>query len=103
MEKWRGKWALVTGASSGIGWAVAEQLAAQGANLVLTARRADRLAKLAEGVTARHKIKAQVFAADPHRPHTPSEIVRFTDQQHLPIEILINNAGFGAYGEFRKA
>jgi short-subunit dehydrogenase len=103
MEKWRGKWALVTGASSGIGWAVAEQLAAQGANLVLTARRADRLAKLAEGVTARHKIQAQVFAADLTRPQTPSEIVRFTDQQHLPIEILINNAGFGAYGEFRKA
>jgi short-subunit dehydrogenase len=102
MEKWRGKWALVTGASSGIGWAIAEQLAAQGANLVLTARRADRLAKLAEGVTARHKVQAQIFAADLARPEAPSQILRFTEQQRLSVEILINNAGFGAYGEFRK-
>jgi len=102
MEKWRGKWALVTGASSGIGWALAEQLAAQGANLVLTARRADRLAKLAEAVTARHKTQAQIFAADLTQPEAPTQILRFTEQQRLPIEVLINNAGFGAYGEFRK-
>ena len=102
MEKWRSKWALVTGASSGIGWALAEQLAAHGANLVLTARRADRLAKLANDVAARHKVQAQVFAADLSRPRTPDEILGFTQQQRLPIEILINNAGFGAYGEFYK-
>lgn len=102
MEKWRGKWALVTGASSGIGWALAEQLAAHGANLVLTARRADRLAKLANDVTARHKVETQIFAADLSRPGTTDEILRFTQQQRLPIEILINNAGFGAYGEFHK-
>jgi len=102
MEKWRGKWALVTGASSGIGWALAEQLAGYGANLVLTSRRADRLKELANAVTARYKIQTQIFPADLTRPQAPGEIFRFTEQKGLLIELLINNAGFGAYGEFRK-
>jgi uncharacterized protein len=102
MEQWRGKWALVTGASAGIGWALADQLAAHGANLVLTARRADRLARLADDLTTRYKVQAQVFAADLARPQAPGEIFRFTEQKRLSIELLINNAGFGAYGEFRE-
>lgn len=102
MEAWRGKWALVTGASSGIGWALAEQLAAHGTNLVLTSRRANRLAQLADEVVARYKVQTQTFPADLTRPETPGEILRFTEQKQLPIELLINNAGFGAYGEFRK-
>jgi len=102
MERWRGKWALVTGASSGIGWALAEQLAGKGANLVLTARRADRLKQLANDVTTRYKVEAQIFATDLARPQAPGEIFRFVEQKRLPIEVLINNAGFGAYGEFHK-
>jgi short-subunit dehydrogenase len=102
MQPWRGKWALVTGASAGIGSALAEQLAAQGVNLLLTARRADRLARLADDLAARHKIQTEVCAADLTRPQAPGEIFRFTEQKRLPIELLINNAGFGAYGEFRK-
>jgi uncharacterized protein len=102
MQPWRGKWALVTGASAGIGSALAEQLAAQGVNLLLTARRADRLARLADDLAARHKIQTEVYAADLTRPQAPGEIFRFTEQKRLPIELLINNAGFGAYGEFRK-
>jgi uncharacterized protein len=102
MEKWRGKWALVTGASSGIGWALAEQLAAKGANLVLTARRADRLTRLAQEVATRHQVRAEVYAADLARPQGPGEIFRFVEEKRLPIEILINNAGFGAFGEFAE-
>jgi uncharacterized protein len=102
MEHWRGKWALVTGASSGIGWALAEQLAAKGAKLLLTARRADRLKQLADDVTTRYKVETQIFAADLARPQAPGEIFRFVEQKRLPIELLINNAGFGAYGEFHK-
>src|SRR3984893_11239323 len=102
MEQWRGKWAMVTGASAGIGWALAEQLAAHGANLVLTARRADRLARLADDLTTRYKVQAHVFAAELARPQAPGEIFRFTEQKRLSIELLINNAGFGAYGEFRE-
>jgi short-subunit dehydrogenase len=100
MDLWRGKWALVTGASAGIGRELARQLAASGANLVLTARRGDRLAELALELTARHKTQVETFPADLTRLETPREIFRFTQQKNLPIEVLVNNAGFGKYGEF---
>jgi len=101
MEQWRGKWALVTGASAGIGAELARQLAARGANLVLTARRTDRLSKLAKELTERHQIRTEIVAADLAKPQAPGELFRFTQEKGVPIEVLINNAGFGAYGEFR--
>ena len=61
---WQGKWALVTGASAGIGKALAEELAAGGTNLVLTARRRERLEDLARTLSTTRKIKAEVFVAD---------------------------------------
>jgi len=97
-ERWKGKWALVTGASAGIGTALAEQLAAGGANLVLTARRVDRLQKLAAELASRHGISAEVFAADLTRAETPAAIHAFTEGKRIEIELLINNAGFGAFG-----
>jgi short-subunit dehydrogenase len=103
MDTWRGKWALITGASAGIGRELARQLAAGGANLVLTARRGDRLAELALELTKRHRIHVETFPADLARPETPREIFRFTQQKNLPIEVLVNNAGFGKYGEFFRA
>jgi short-subunit dehydrogenase len=103
MDVWRGKWALVTGASAGIGGELARQLAAGGANLVLTARRGERLAKLAIDLSAQYKIQVESFPADLARPETPREIFRFTQQKQLPIEVLANNAGFGKYGEFFRA
>ena len=95
---WRGKWALITGASAGIGWALAEQLATGGTNLVLTARRADRLQKLAAELSAKHQVQAEVFVADLVRPEAPAEIYAFTTRKNIEIELLINNAGFGAFG-----
>jgi len=100
MANWQGKWAVVTGASAGIGWELASQLAAAGANLVLTARRTDRLKQLAGELGERHKIQTAVFPADLTQSHAPEELFRFTQEQRLPIEVLINNAGFGAYGHF---
>jgi len=102
MAPWQGKWALVTGASAGIGWHLAKQLAAGGANLVLTARRTDRLEQLAAEVSQRHHVQVEICAADLAQPQGPEDIFRFTQEKRLFIEVLINNAGFGAYGEFVK-
>jgi uncharacterized protein len=98
ITEWRGKWALVTGASAGIGLELAKQLAAGGANLVLTARRADRLQQLAADLSAKHSIRAEILSADLTRPEAPAEIFSATSQKNLTIDLLVNNAGFGAFG-----
>jgi len=99
---WSGKWALVTGASAGIGEALAEELARGGTNLVLTARRKDRLDALAQRLTASYKIQAQVFPADLADPAAPENIFAFTRNKAIEIDLLVNNAGFGKYGEFHS-
>jgi short-subunit dehydrogenase len=98
-QEWKGKWALVTGGSSGIGVALAKLLAAEGVHLVLTARRRERLEELARALQQRHGIRTEVFAADLARPEAPQEIYEFTKQKGIEIDLLINNAGFGQYGE----
>src|SRR5712692_8813234 len=99
MDNWRGKWALITGASAGIGVAFAKELAFGGTNLVLTARRKDRLEELARGLAANYKISAEVIAADLTEPTAPEKIFSFTREKRIEIDLLINNAGFGQYGE----
>jgi hypothetical protein len=99
-QEWKGKWALVTGASAGIGVAFAKQLAAEGTHLVLTARRRDRLEELARNLQQSHSVRTEVFAADLARPEAPQQIYEFTKEKSIEIDLLINNAGFGQYGEF---
>ncbi len=96
--EWAGKWALVTGASAGIGLELAKQLAQGGANLVLTARRVDRLQALASELAAKHGTRTEVFSADLTRPQAPEEIHGFTTEKGIEVELLVNNAGFGAFG-----
>jgi uncharacterized protein len=102
MDHWQGKWALITGASAGIGTALARELAAGGTNLVLTARRRDRLVGLAAELSAKHNIRALVCVADLAQPLGPQQIFSFTEEKNIAIDLLANNAGFGAYGEFHK-
>jgi len=99
---WSGKWALITGASAGIGVALAEELAAGGTKLVLTARRKDRLDELARRLSATYRVSTEVFPADLADSHTPDKIFAFTKERGLEIDLLINNAGFGQYGEFHS-
>ena len=101
--RWSGKWALVTGASAGIGRALAEQLAESGVNLVLTARRRDRLEHLASWLASERGIKTEIIVADLARPEAPGHIRAFIQDKGLEIELLINNAGFGAYGAFHES
>jgi short-subunit dehydrogenase len=94
-----GKWALVTGASAGIGVALARELASHGAKLILTARRKDRLDALAEELTGRGT-EVRVVAADLNDPAAPQQIYDATEGVGIPVEILINNAGLGQFGRF---
>ncbi len=93
---------MITGASAGIGTALARELAAGGTNLILTARRRDRLVGLAAELSAKHDIRTLVCVADLAQPLGPQQIFSFTEEKNVAIDLLVNNAGFGAYGEFYK-
>lgn len=93
------KWAIVTGASSGIGAAFSPLLAAKGYNLILVARRKERLQALQEQLVKDYKIEARVHVADLTDPEAPKKLLESVDH---PINVLINNAGFGKAGEARS-
>ncbi len=94
-----GKWALVTGASSGLGADFARELAARGAHLVLVARRTDRLNELSEEIRNRHQIKVEVITADLSAPQAAQSLYNEISARVARIDILINNAGLGLYGQ----
>ena len=91
--------ALVTGASAGIGAAYARRLAAQGYDLLLLARRVDRLNELATELVRRHGVQAEPLPADLTKDAELKAVEdRIAREEHL--EFLLNNAGFGASGRF---
>jgi short-subunit dehydrogenase len=94
-----GKWALITGASAGIGAALARELAANGAKLILTARRLDRLQALAAEFAAKGT-ETRIVVADLNDPSAPQQIFDATEGAGLVVDILVNNAGLGQYGAF---
>ncbi len=95
----QGKWALITGASSGIGAALARELASRGANLILTARRRDRLDALAAELSAKGT-ETRIVVADLFDPAASQQIFDATEGAGLVVDVLINNAGLGQYGAF---
>ena len=98
VKSYQGKTALITGASAGIGLEFAKQLAAMGCNLVLTARRQDRLQQIATELTQQFNVKTHVIALDLADPGAPEALQKQLQEQQVPIDILINNAGFGLPG-----
>jgi len=101
-KDFRGKWALVTGASSGIGAAIARELAGHGAKLILTARRQNRLEALAQELAARGT-EVRILAADLRDPQAPRQIFDATEGAGIAVDILINNAGLGQFGVFERS
>ena len=98
LRRRRGETVLITGASSGIGRELARQFAGDGADLVLIARSEDRLRDLAGELTAEYGVTVEVVPADLSQPGSPDQIVQTLAQQQTDVDVLVNNAGFGARG-----
>jgi short-subunit dehydrogenase len=92
--------ALITGASAGIGLELAKRFAAAGHALVLTARRADELNRIAEQLKTAHKVDVYVFPLDLGAPDGPAKLHERVTAAGLTVDVLVNNAGFGTLGPF---
>jgi short-subunit dehydrogenase len=101
-QDFQGKWALVTGASSGIGAALARELAGFGAKLILTARRRDRLEALGAELAAKGT-EVRIVTADLNDPAAPQQLYDATEGAGLSVDILVNNAGLGQYSAFYQS
>lgn len=93
---------LITGASSGLGLELAKLFAAAGSNLVLVARRHDRLVELARDIKTRHSVMIDVRVKDLALPQAPGELFNELEDAGIPVDVLVNNAGFGAAGQVRE-
>src|ERR1041384_4933321 len=99
MTDLKGKRALITGASSGIGAALAHELARNGVHLVLAARRQSQLEEVANAC-AKYDVGTEVIAADLGTPGGARAL--WTAATRTPVDILINNAGFGYFRSFSE-
>jgi short-subunit dehydrogenase len=102
MINYKGKVALVTGASSGIGKAYARELAAKGSHVIVVARSKNKLEALAKELSAKYGIKAYALACDLSKPGAASQLAEQIAALGLNVSILINNAGFGTHGRFEE-
>ncbi|AQP43687.1 SDR family NAD(P)-dependent oxidoreductase [Tessaracoccus flavus] len=93
-------WAVVTGASSGLGVAYAERMAADGANVVLVARSVDKMEKVAASLRAQHGVDTLVLAVDLTDRAARAELVELLKERD--VSHLINNAGFGTINSFHE-
>jgi len=92
--------ALITGASGGIGAGFAQALAARHQNLVLVARSADKLQQLAQQLQEKYQIQVEIVVQDLTAPAAAKAVFDAVTQKGLTVDLLINNAGFGEYGDF---
>ena len=98
----KNSYALITGASSGIGLEIARNFAKKGYNLVLTARRKDLLENIASDISAENNIHVDIISKDLSLKNSTNEIFEFCESKNYQIEILVNNAGYGIKTSFDK-
>lgn len=94
---------LITGASSGIGEVFARRLAARGRNVLLVARSEEKLITLCNELGRSNSIRAQHVALDLSLPESPARLFEEAEKRGLSVDLLVNNAGFGSFGDFSKA
>jgi short-subunit dehydrogenase len=94
--------ALITGASKGIGKSIAEELAARGYDLLLVARSKDLLAQVSEEINTATKRTCYWLALDLASDQAPREVYAWCQQNQYPVSVLVNNAGYGLSGPFEK-
>lgn len=94
------RWAIITGASSGIGKALAFEFAAGGFNLVLTGRNEAALNKVAADCSKKHGIETEVVRADLAKMDSLDNLVHALESKQRHYDVLVNNAGFGIHGDF---
>ena len=96
----KNSYALVTGATSGIGLEISRDLARRGYNLILVARTKENLSKTSRELVKEYSIKCDYFSSDLTLINSPEEIYQFTSQKQYNVEILINNAGYALPNAF---
>jgi len=96
------KWALVTGASSGIGVDFVNVLAEYGCNIILTARREQLLKQEGDRIAGKFGVKTEIEALDLSLPTAPMELMQRIKQKGITVDILVNNAGSGVFGMFTE-
>src|SRR6516162_4101539 len=100
MFSYRGKTALITGATSGIGEAFAQILALRGMNLLLVARSEDKLRAMAQALSEQYGIRAEFIPVNLCDVDAAQEVYRRTHALGMTVDLLVNNAGMGTYGSF---
>jgi short-subunit dehydrogenase len=96
----RGKTALITGASSGLGAEFARQFAGLGCSLILVARRMDRLQEIQAEISGRYNIPSECVGMDLAKEGAPLRLYTQLKESGQEVDVLVNNAGFGLYGDF---
>lgn len=102
-ETFMNKTALITGASGGLGLSFVKILARDGYDVVLVARNAEKLAEIKADIESSYGVRAYVVAKDLCHTESVNEVFDATEALGLKIDVLINNAGFGDFGEFHKS
>jgi hypothetical protein len=102
LDSYNDRWALITGASSGIGAEFASQLAGRGMHLILAARRKDKMNELAVDLNTRHGTRSHIIAIDLAEPEAARRLVEEIGRLGVSVELLVNNAGVGMIGQIES-